>query len=117
MVLRTGAAYLYEFMAQPGNVTAADGESNNQIKISWNNRSNNADGFRIYRDGEEIGSTVLAATVYNDIDAIPGKLYNYQVTAYNNYWEESPLSFPDLGWRRANGNIKGIDTDAGRGDH
>jgi hypothetical protein len=84
--IKSGSAYLYEFMAQPGNVIAADGESNNQVRISWENRSNNADGFRIYRDGKEIGSTVLAATVFNDIDAIPGKLYKYQVTAYNNYW-------------------------------
>ena len=103
----SGACYLYEFMAQPGNVTAADGESGSQVRISWQNRSNNADGFRIYRDGIEIGSTVLAATVFNDIDAIPGKLYKYQVTAYNNFWDESNFSFADFGWRKANGNIKG----------
>ncbi len=88
--IESGSAYLYEFIAQPGQITAADGESNNQTRISWYNRSNNADGFRIYRDDIEIGSTVLAARVFNDIDAIPGKLYNYEVTAYNNYWEESP---------------------------
>ena len=112
--IRLGSAYLYEFIAQPGQLTAGDGESGNLVRISWNNRSNNVEGFKIYRDGIEIGSTVLAASVFIDFGAIAGKIYAYEVSVYNNFWGESPRTMANFGWRRANGRISGkVQTDRG----
>ncbi len=112
--IQSGSAYLYEFIAQPGQLTAGDGESGNLVRISWNNRSNNVEGFKIYRDGIEIGSTVLAAAVFIDFGAIAGKIHAYEVSVYNNFWGESPRTMANFGWKRANGRISGkVQTDRG----
>ena len=111
-----GAAYFFEFIATPDNVRATDGKHLNRTVITWKNRSSQAEGFRIYRDGEEAGSALSVATTYNDYDAIPGKLHTYQVSAYNNTWNESMLSKADLGWNKARGDIRGtVQTDQGAG--
>jgi hypothetical protein len=103
----SGAAYLFEFIATPNEVSASDGKYLNRTVVKWNNRSDKLDGFRIYRDNEEIGSALSVATIYNDYDAIPGKIHTYRVSAYNNTWNESALSQSDLGWMQARGEIQG----------
>ena len=102
-----GAAYFFEFIATPSEVNATDGKYLNRAVVSWKNRSNQADGFRIYRNGAEIGSALSVATTYNDYDAVPGKIHTYQVSAYNNTWNESSRSQSDLGWAQARGEIRG----------
>ena len=109
-----GAAYFFEFIATPTEIKATDGKFQNRSVISWKNRSNQADGFRIYRDNEEAGSALSVATTYSDYDGIPGKIHTYRVSAYNNTWNESQLSASDLGWKQARGEIRGnVKTDQG----
>jgi len=103
-------------MEQPRDVQAEDGTSGNKVRITWKNKSTEAEGFKIYRDGTEIGSTVLAANAFNDTDVIPGKLYKYHVTSYSTTWGESFPSITDYGWTRANGKITGaVQSEQGAG--
>jgi len=112
----SGAAYFIEFIATPGDVSASDGTYLNRTVVRWKNRSDLADGFRIYRDHVEIGSALSVATTYNDYDAVPGKLQTYEVSAYNNTWNESNHSRSDLGWTQARGDVRGtVQTDQGAG--
>ena len=102
----SGSAYIYELIARPNQVTVSDGIYNNRAKISWNNRSGSVESFKIYRDGEELATTLSSARAYNDYDAVPGKISTYGVVAYNSTWgESSPVTA--LGWRQSNGRLDG----------
>ena len=102
----SGSAYIYEFIARPGQAAASAGVHNNRARISWGNRSPSVESFKIYRDGEEVATTLSAARAYNDYDAVPGKICIYGVAAYNSTWGESAPAAA-LGWRQSNGRLDG----------
>jgi hypothetical protein len=63
-----------------------------RVQLSWNDNSNNEDGFRIYR-GTTSSNLVLIATVganvtsYEDTGVARKTTYYYKVCAYNTYGE------------------------------
>ncbi|MCK5074974.1 MAG: hypothetical protein KAR38_01305, partial [Calditrichia bacterium] len=76
-----GKAKVFELVAQPYPVSVSDGLHNNRINVSWDNRSNSVENFKIYRDGEELTTEPGSAGTYNDYNAVPGKIYTYGVSA------------------------------------
>ncbi|MCK5032520.1 MAG: hypothetical protein KAS18_02775, partial [Calditrichia bacterium] len=102
----SGSTWIYELIAQPGQVEVADGIYNNRNKITWNNRSGSAESFKIYRSTEEIATTLAGARSYFDYDATAGKIISYGVAAYNSTWGESNATYA-IGWQRPNGRIDG----------
>ena len=73
--------------ASPSNLTAT-AVSSGRINLSWNDNSQNEDGFKIEQsmDGikfREIGSVGANMTSYSDIGLLRGKNYYYRVRAYN----------------------------------
>lgn len=68
----------------PTNLVATASTSSLQIGLSWNNGSNYADGFRIYRNGSKIITVSANQTSYTDLSNLAGGTsYTYQITAYN----------------------------------
>lgn len=63
----------YEYSCVPGAVT---------FTLFWVDKSNDENGFRIYRDGSLIGETAAGATTYSDIVPSVGS-YEYTVAAFN----------------------------------
>lgn len=59
--------------------------SSRQIDLSWRDRSNNEDGFRIYRNDTPtpIATVRANATSYSDTTVRPRTFYCYQVAAHN----------------------------------
>jgi hypothetical protein len=57
--------------------------SSRRVDLSWNDRSNNEDGFRIYRNGSLIATVGANTTSYSDTTVRPRTSYCYQVAAYN----------------------------------
>jgi hypothetical protein len=57
--------------------------SSRRVDLSWNDRSNNEDGFRIYRNGSLIATVGANTTSYSDTTVRPRTRYCYQVAAYN----------------------------------
>jgi len=54
------------------------------VKLSWNDRSNNEDGFRIYRDGTMVGQVTENTTFYSEVFAGSASItYSYFVAAFN----------------------------------
>jgi hypothetical protein len=87
----------------PTNLTAAT-INGGQIKLSWQDNSNNETGFRIER--KTTGSFARLATVgagvtsYGDTGVNPSTTYTYRVYAYNNagnsaYSNEASATTPD----------------------
>jgi len=64
-------AYLYDCTS--GNVV---------IELNWVDKSNNEDGFRVYREGEKIADVSANTTTYKDIAPAPGE-WSYTVSAFN----------------------------------
>ncbi len=103
----SGAAYVYEFLAQPRSVTASDGTYKDKIKVSWENPAMSASEMRIYRNGEVIEIiTATAGGIYWDDHAISGNIYSYGVSAFSNNFGESLIT-TSQGWRRPDGRIDG----------
>lgn len=63
----------YQYSCTPGVVS---------ITLAWQDRSNNEDGFRIYRDGAKLTDLPAGSTTYEDILTTPGS-YAYTVAAFN----------------------------------
>ena len=63
----------YEYSCVPGLVT---------ITLKWKDKSDNEDGFRIYRDGTKVTDLAPGSTTYDDLLAAPGS-YTYAVAAFN----------------------------------
>jgi len=55
--------------------------SGSQIDLTWTDNSGNEDGFRVYRDNVEVGTSTIAS--YSDTGLSPLTTYCYKVTAYN----------------------------------
>ena len=75
----SGSVYFTEFTPAPGDVAASDGTLGSRVRITWEDRSLNEKGFRIYRDGEPIATVDANVQQYEDFDAEPGRTYEYAV--------------------------------------
>jgi len=59
-----------------------------QIRLLWEDRSGNEEGFRIYREGSKVGEVSQNSTSFLDIAPSPGK-WQYRVAAFNSNGESS----------------------------
>ena len=68
------------------------------VNLSWDASSDNVgvNGYAIYRDGTQIGTTAGTQTTYADQTVQPETTYNYQVLATDAYGNQSALSTPAL---------------------
>jgi hypothetical protein len=60
------------------------------VELYWSYNSDNADGFRIYRDGVLVATKGSNITDHIDRRLPSGRTYAYYVTAYNNLGESAP---------------------------
>lgn len=66
---------------------------NGWARISWTkNTESDLDGYKIYRDGQLIGTT--KENSYTDDDIVNGVQYTYQISAFDKNGNESTLSVP-----------------------
>jgi hypothetical protein len=74
-------SYTCELAAGGGTMT---------MNLAWADRSNNEDGYRVYRDKQVIATLAPNSTSYIDVAfvATEGKL-NYSIEAYNKDWQAS----------------------------
>lgn len=66
----------------PGNLRASP-RSPRRIRLTWDDSSNNEDGFRVYRNGVEIATLESNRTSYLDTELSPESSYSYEVSAFN----------------------------------
>ena len=66
----------------PASVTASNGTRESQVRIRWE-RSAGVEGYRIYRDGGEIGTVDAEDTSFDDNDARPGLVSAYCIEAFD----------------------------------
>ncbi len=92
-------ATTFQGLASPSELTAR-AVSFSRVDLSWQDNSNNEDGFRIRRirlDGSSLFTDTLGVarneTAYSDTSLQPGTKYLYSVWAFNSEGE-SPLSNP-----------------------
>jgi hypothetical protein len=103
-----GSVYVVELAGMAQDVSATDGSLKSRVRVTWKDRSPNEQGFRVYRDGEPLGSQIAPnVEVYEDFDAEPGRTYQYGVATIKNDLSEELPEVLDYGWRPANGNITG----------
>lgn len=72
---------------------AASAVTQNSIRLQWVDRSDDEDGFRIYRDGMLVGTVSMNVVVYQDKDLKPATTYQYVVRAYNQVGESEGSSY------------------------
>jgi len=72
----------------PGSLTTRI-LSPSEIRLSWQDNSDNESGFRIYRNGNEIATVGANVTAYTDTGLQEGKSYTYRVASYNQSGESS----------------------------
>jgi hypothetical protein len=82
---------------QPTGLTASDGTDCNAVILNWANVPGET-GFRIWRDGIVRDSVAADVLTYNDVTAVPGTTYSYQVGSFN-ACGSSALSTADNGFR------------------
>lgn len=77
----------------PANLTAS-AASSGSIQLNWSPATDNISvvGYKIYRDGEPVGT--INTTSYLDSGLVANTTYSYQVAAYDVTPNESPLSTP-----------------------
>jgi titin len=74
--------------ATPSNLRAVK-ITTNEIDLTWQDNSNNEQGFHVYRKtGSDTTYTLITnlppkTTAYNDTGLVPGTQYDYHVEAYN----------------------------------
>lgn len=68
------------------------------VHVSWLDNSDDEDGFKVYRNGHELGTVPGDSTCYDDNTAQACSVYDYCVTAYNAQGE-SDCSSTDTGSR------------------
>jgi V8-like Glu-specific endopeptidase len=69
--------------ADPSNCLASDGTYCDRVRVTWNDNSNNEDGFEIVRGTTSVGTVGAGVTAFNDQNAVPCITYSYRVRAYN----------------------------------
>jgi hypothetical protein len=73
--------YTCEFIVGGGTMT---------MNLAWTDRSNNEDGYKIYRDKQVITTLAPNSTSYVDIAFVAtGKTLSYSVEAFNKDWQAS----------------------------
>ena len=73
--------YTCEFIVGGGTMT---------MNLAWTDRSNNEDGYKVYRDKQVIATLAPNSTSYVDIAFIAtGKTLSYSVEAFNKDWRAS----------------------------
>ena len=70
-------------LAPPLNVAASDSTFDDRIQVTWEDRSELADGYYIRRDGVPIDTVAASRRIYNDHDAVPNAAHTYCVIAFN----------------------------------
>ena len=63
-----------------------------QVRLNWQDKSNNEDGFHVYRADDEGPALVIAdvgenVTEYVDTEVASGHTYTYSVSAFNSMGE------------------------------
>lgn len=61
--------------------------SSSSVELNWQDKSDNEDGFKIYRDGAFIAQVGKGQTNYTDTGLKPSTRYCYQVSAFNSVGE------------------------------
>jgi len=69
----------------PTNVNAADGDSETEVLITWEDQSGAEEGYYIFRNGTKIDSTSDNATKYTDLSPIFGAQSEYGIAAFDLY--------------------------------
>ncbi|MCF7875439.1 fibronectin type III domain-containing protein [Candidatus Bipolaricaulota bacterium] len=70
----------------PGNL-GTQVLSSTEVRLTWNDNSDDEDGFRVYRNGTEIATVGANVTSFVDSGLEGGKNYNYQIASFNNSGE------------------------------
>ncbi|MCB0283166.1 MAG: Ig-like domain-containing protein, partial [Calditrichaeota bacterium] len=73
----------------PTSVTATNETYIGKIVIDWNNVSDFATHYRVYRDGALIATLPRATTIYTDENVVNGESYTYTVASYNSLGYQS----------------------------
>ena len=83
--------------ATPGNLSGTV-VSANRIDLGWNGSTDSGGsglaGYRLYLNGSNTPLITLSTTSYSHISLQPETTYSYQVSAFDNAGNESPLSNP-----------------------
>jgi hypothetical protein len=67
-----------------------DGGGTMTMNLTWTDRSNNEDGYKVYRDKQVIATLAPNSTYYVDIAFVAtGKTLSYSVEAFNKDWRVS----------------------------
>jgi hypothetical protein len=73
--------YTCELAAGGGNMT---------MNLSWKDRSDSEESYKVYRDGQEIATLEPNSTFYVDVAFVAtGKTLSYTVEAFNENWQAS----------------------------
>jgi fibronectin type 3 domain-containing protein len=102
-----GSAYILYLVVSPGDVAASDGTVEGFVHVQWVDRSSNEEAFVIYRDGVEYATVGSDVEFYDDVNAEPGRTYEYAVSANNTTSGFESERVADFGWRPPDGNITG----------
>jgi hypothetical protein len=67
-----------------------DGGGTMTMNLTWTDRSNSEDGYKVYRDKQVIATLAPNATYYVDVAFVAtGKTLSYSVEAFNQDWQAS----------------------------
>jgi hypothetical protein len=68
----------------------ATGGGTMTMNLAWTDRSNNEDGYKVFRDGQVIATLAPNSTSFVDVAFVAtGKALNYSVEAFNPNWQAS----------------------------
>jgi hypothetical protein len=68
----------------------AEGGGTMTMNLTWTDRSNSEEGYRVYRDEQVIANLARNSTVYVDVAFVAtGKALSYSVEAFNKDWRMS----------------------------
>jgi len=68
----------------------ASGGGNMTMNLSWTDRSNSEESYKVYRDGQVIATLAPNTTFYVDVTYVAaGKTLSYSVEAFNENWQAS----------------------------
>ena len=83
----------------PSNLKAATtcASPTYNVKLTWNDNSNNENGFRIYRDGALVGMVGADITQFTDNNPTNSNGHTYTVRAYNAAGESSAVAVSSVG--------------------